>query len=194
MDKPKKEKWWNNTWLQGIVLAFISALAPDIIKGIPLFTTIKVITTSIQKFLTISINIQIQIGLFLLIVIPLIGLLTYTASKIKKRVNRLNTSLKAAEHKLYLIEQEKTKIPPPPEHTAYTQDTFKLWTWKWNWVYSESHKSWVVSNLKPYCPICDIEFMNKGGKYELAKCPTCERFSVSLENNPQKTWTVFIFR
>ena len=39
MDKPKKEKWWNNTWLQGIVIAIVSALLPDILKGIPLFTT-----------------------------------------------------------------------------------------------------------------------------------------------------------
>jgi hypothetical protein len=68
----------------------------------------------------------------------------------------------------------KVLFAKKPKHFQYTQDVFRGWIWKWKYFFNGS--DWKISDLKAYCPICEIDLIDNSNRVTHNKyCPKCRR-------------------
>jgi len=60
-----------------------------------------------------------------------------------------------------------------PAFTKYKKDKFRVWIWKWNWRSGEN--GWRIIDLRPFCPDCDVELVDKSYSGHISNiCPKCQ--------------------
>ena len=136
----------------GIIGSIIGSFIYDSIVDQPIFssleTTIIFFKSTIGSFLSLKISLWIIILSLFLVVVS------------KRIYNLLQTR----------------KIPTPPKYTDYKKDKFHDWIWKWNWEYDSNEDAWIITNLVPYCPECNVRLIDRSHSLEaIAECPSCKK-------------------
>lgn len=162
----KKEKWYNHGWMYvvgGALLAPFGTLIFDLIKELPVLTTIKKLFNILYSISTLT------IPLYLCIII-VIGI--NLAWRILLELE--NRKLLDTNNKGFL---KATHI----EMLDYKADRFDRLTFKWDWILNRLTKKYEVKNVKAVCSkqSCDYNelkyfgFEAEIGRY-LYDCNICE--------------------
>ena len=95
---------------------------------------------------------------------------------------------------LYLIDKFKPEKTFKPDFYDYREDRFRVWKWTWIWKWSQSHKAWIINELKAHCPTCDtplIDYSSIHGYY--FDCPRCSFIARDGQcDNPDKIERVIL--
>jgi len=149
-------KWYNHGWTIALVSAILAPLATfvfDVIRKIPIFSTLK-------HWLTIQIDLWI-----LLSVIILFTVYAFLTSR-KKRINYQNvSSLKYDDDFDNAAVGKMMKEENILNHTAQKFDEL---VWKWEWRKNPLIDRYEVKNALPVCPneVCNFHNLDLTGYNE----------------------------
>lgn len=146
----KKEHWYNNPWVVGIGILFLTPLVSviiDFFKGVNIFDTLGSWIILFFKILNTPINLTVFQALCL--VIPMI-FFAYSFF-----------NLMFSKYKKPLVVDAKPFL-------NYKTDVLKQWTWEWE--YSVYDGGFEIINLIPLCPICNTIMKLSYGNYECVRC------------------------
>jgi hypothetical protein len=159
----QNNKWINKPWTIGIGTALIGGLLPPIIydycKKYTFLTTIKSFLNFTYVVIFKVLNWNIKFWWILLFVVICLGVL-YIA------FGRSNENIKQ------------------PEFLEYKNDKFKKWRWSWEWIWDSKSNTWLLINLRAYCPKCDTGMIcgrDRTWGSLVYECPRCE-YAVSEED------------
>lgn len=144
----------NRSWiaiLLTIALGIISSTIYDWLKSKPILSSLISLFKTSWKFLIQLLESDLKLWWIIL------SVLIYKL--IKFIINRYSNR----------------KTPKAPEYSNYRSERFTNWFWKWDWAWDPNLKEWYISNLKPYCPPCDIGLLNKSTiLVQRQVCPKCQ--------------------
>lgn len=156
----KKKSWLKSPWTISITTAVISfslTLLRDILKKIPVLSTINTIFewvyNLIYSFLIFEVKMWWILLIIALIVIIIIILIYYISNNVEEN-NKIN-----------------------PDYLNYTSDVLKKWTWTWDYKYNYHKKKWIISDLEAHCPICDTILIERSSTH--FECPRCDYYAFS---------------
>lgn len=148
-----EEKWIKSPWTISIGTAIFTLLLPmgyDFFKEKPILTTVWIIIKWIENIIWTILNFDIKFW-WVILAIAFLILLPYIIAIFKK--------------------EDSYK----PDFYSYREDILKKWRWSWEWKFSDSQKSWGLSNLKAHCPNCDTPMIGRSVSYQMQfDCPRCD--------------------
>lgn len=140
-------KFFKNVWVQVVLGGALASLLFDLIKKVPVLTSIKWVFELIVSIL------MFKVALWIIILVILIVVLV-----------------------IWLIGNVSVNKVLPKFVEEYRQDTFRSWIWKWDWEQNSYSKKWDITNLRPYCQYCNcIMSYNESMLGGFVKCPKCTR-------------------
>ena len=149
------KKFWKSPWahtLASAVLGFISTLIADCVKGIEVFSTLKIIITTLIKWMTIFLNFEIRVWWILAFVGACIILLILLSK---------------------YFDYKNTQNPPRPDvFQEYTSDTLQGVCWEWYWS-RDSFGDYQLKGLTPVCPECKTPMVLSYEYHMNHVCPRC---------------------
>jgi len=140
-----------------IALGVIISTISDLVKSIPLWTSLKDVLYWIWTtiFCAEFAVWQIVLGLLVLFIV------------------------------LFIINKFKSDNQSEPEFKKYLTDDFDGYIWTWRWGWNNSTGFWNVRKIQPECPNCQTNMhyeLNYGNDFYKANCPRCNYYAIRIKS------------
>lgn len=160
----EEKRWYNNPWLLALVpVALSSPFFNDLIRGLPVATTFKILASCLQSAMNYDVKLK-----WILTVGILILLLRWVVVVVKKSAKKVGQ------------EEQRTRML---NHTA---EKISGLVWTWDWDYNEMINKYEAKNAAALCPntTCkNIKLQSDSSVITFSghglRCPNCQSAFVS---------------
>lgn len=154
------KKFWNSKWTFALITSFAGTLFTvfiDWLKKKDIFSTLKLVFTTVWRWLLAFLNFEIKVW-WILVALGVLVVILWVIAKIAN-----------------------AKESDPPAWMQYTEDRFTDWKWSWTWEKGPYGK-YQVANLVAHCPKCDTP-MRHDNYDTVFHCSRCQYDSRRHKDN-----------